>query len=346
MGDEKTVASGRTGLDLSHEKIVQFGLVVHDAEKVAKRFSEIFGVSWKLYDMQPGKIQLRDKALGDADCRLKIAIGVFGGRTLKLVQPVSGQSSYAEFLRKQGEGFYTIGLGVLANHDQIASALRKVGVSIEMQGDLGNGSRFSILDTADDLGCRFEISSPADRAGESRLIQIGTLVPGSAADVDMDEPIFSGGKKINQVGFVVGDEKRAAKRFEELMGIGNWNYAYGPPGLVNASLNEEPVPESAMESLDVAFAMGWLGDIQIEIIRPIGIRPGGCHQRFFDKHGNGIQHVSFGVQAEYAAIVGGLKKAGIGAEFATSIKDHSVSVSYFATQSQLGGFQLEAVGRT
>jgi hypothetical protein len=106
------------------------------------------------------------------------------------------------------------------------------------------------------------------------------------------------------------------------------------------------MPESAMESLDVAFAMGWLGDIQIEIIRPIGIRPGGCHQWFFDKHGNGIQHVSFGVQAEYAAIVGGLKKAGIGTEFATSIKDHSVSVSYFATQSQLGGFQLEAVGRT
>ena len=105
MGDKETSASDRTGLDLSREKIVQFGLVVHDAEKVAKRFSEIFGVSWKLYDMQPGKIRLRDKALGDADCRLKVAIGVFGGRSLKLVQPVSGQSSYAEFLRNKAKGF-------------------------------------------------------------------------------------------------------------------------------------------------------------------------------------------------------------------------------------------------
>ena len=66
---------------------------------------------------------------------------------------------------------------MLANHDQIVSALRKAGVSIEMQGDLGNGSRFSILDTADDLGCRFEISSPADQAGKSRVIQIGDIGP-------------------------------------------------------------------------------------------------------------------------------------------------------------------------
>lgn len=346
MGNAMTAASGRTGLDLSHEKIIQFSLLVSDAEKVAKRFSEIFGVSWKFYDMQPKQIQLRDKTLEDSDCRLKIALGAFGGRSLKLVQPLSGQNSYAEFLQKHGEGFYTVGLGTLLNHDDVVSKLKKAGVLIEMQGDLGNGSRFSILDTTEELGCRFEIFSPADQAYKNLLRQTGNLVSGSAAYVDMDEPVFSGGKKINQVGFVVKDERRAAKRFEELLGIGNWDYAYGPPGLVNASLNGEPVPESAMESLDVGFAMGWLGDIQIELIRPIGIRPGGCHQRFLDKHGNGIQHVSFGVQGDYAAIVDGLKKAGIGSEFATSIKDHGVSVSYFATQSQLGGFQLEAVGRT
>ena len=159
MGKAETAASGKTGLDLSHEKIVQFSLVANDVEKVAKRFSEIFGVSWKFYDMQPGQILLRDRDLGNVDCRLKIAIGAFGGRSLKLVQPISGQSSHAEFLQKHGEGLYTIGLGVPANHDQVVSALKKVGVSIEMQGDLGNGSRFSILDTTDELGCRLEISS-------------------------------------------------------------------------------------------------------------------------------------------------------------------------------------------
>jgi hypothetical protein len=41
-----------------------------------------------------------------------------------------------------------------------------------------------------------------------------------------------------------------------------------------------------------------------------------------------------------------MKKAGIGIEFAATIKDHGVSACYFATQELLGGFQLEIVGRT
>jgi hypothetical protein len=344
---DKTEASSRTGLDMSKEKIVQFSLVVKDTEKVAKRFSEIFGVSWKFYDLKPKKVVLHDNTVGDVDCHLKIAVGAFGGRSLKLIQPLSGHSSYQEFLQKNGEGFYTIGLGVLANHDEVVSALRKAGISIEMQGDLGNGARFSVLGTVEELGGRFEISSPANQANESCLTQTGELKPAGAAFVDMDKPVFSGGKKVDQVGFVVRDEKKAAKSFEDLLGIRNWVYSYGPPGLSNARLNEKPVPESEMEGLDVAFANSWLGDIQIELIRPIGLRPGGCHQWFLDKKGNGIQHLSFGLQADYAAVVEGMKKAGIGDEFSTWLKIESLGellVSYLATQNQLGGFQLEIIG--
>jgi hypothetical protein len=333
-------------VDLSREKIIQFGLVVRDRERVAKRFEEIFGIEWRFYDFRPKGVLLRNQASADANCYLKIAVGFLGGRSLKLVQPVSGQSSYAEFLKKNGEGFYTIGLGTLANHDQFVAALKQAGVAVEMQGDLGSGARFSILGTADDLGCRLEFSSPAENAHESNLIQTGKSMPARSSFVDVDKPVFSGGKKLTQVGIVVRDEKKAAKRFEELLGIGNWKYSYGPPGLINAFLNGKPVTESAMQSLDVAFANGWLGDIQIEIIRPIGIRPGGCHQVFLDRHGNGIQHVSFGLQADYTEVVEGLKKAGIGSEFSASIKARGVTACYFATQDQLGGFQLEIVGRT
>ena len=152
MGNAMTAASGRTGLDLSHEKIIQFSLLVSDAEKVAKRFSEIFGVSWKFYDMQPKQIQLRDKTLEDSDCRLKIALGAFGGRSLKLVQPLSGQNSYAEFLQKHGEGFYTVGLGTLLNHDDVVSKLKKAGVLIEMQGDLETAPGFQSWTPRKNLG--------------------------------------------------------------------------------------------------------------------------------------------------------------------------------------------------
>jgi len=331
--------------NLSREKIVQFSVVVQDVEKTAKRFSEIFGVHWELYTLLLDNVILHDKVLVGSRCDLKIAIGDFGGRSLKLIQPVAGRSSYAEFLQNNGEGFYTIGLGTLMNHDEILGALNKAGIGLEMQGDSGNGSMFSIIDTAEDLGCRIEFSSPANNTKSSSIRQTGVIEPTSPGMVNMKEPVFSGGKRLNQVGIVVRDEKKAARRFEELLGIRDWNYAYGPPGLVNACLNGEPVRQSEMESLDVAFAMGWLGDLQIEIIKPIGLRPGGCHQRFLDKKGNGVQHVSFGIQPDFPAVVDGMKRAGIGAEFMATIRDHGVTACYFASQSQLGGFQLEIVGR-
>jgi catechol 2,3-dioxygenase-like lactoylglutathione lyase family enzyme len=334
-----------TGLDLRREKIMQFSLVVKDRDKVAKRFSRIFGVPWKLYELNPGKIILQGKEPRDTDCRLKLAIGNFGGRSLKLIQPVSGQSAYAEFLENYGEGFYTIGLGTVPNHKEIVSALLKAGINLEMQGNV-DGAEFSIMDTVEDLGCRIEFSAPACNRGNTNIRQTGTLMPDGSGIVNLEKPLFSGGKRINQVGLVVKDERKAAKRFGELLGIRNWAYAYGPPGLSNAFLNEKPVPESEMQSLDVAFAMGELGDIQIEIIRPIGLRPGGCHQVFLDKRGNGIQHVSFGIQPDYGEFVDGMKAAGIGVEFSASIKTHGVSATYFACQDQLGGFQLEIVGKT
>jgi len=342
-------AAMQPAVNLSGEKIIQISLVVRDMETVAKRFSEVFGVSWKFYDVRPKQILLHDKVLGDIDCRRRAALGAFGGRSFKLIQPVSGQSSYAEFLQKNGEGFYTIGFGTLASHDQVVSALRKAGIGIEMQGDLGNGSKFTVLETTEDLGCRIEFSSPAGQATETNLKQTGTFVPATAGIIDMDKPVFAGGKKFNQVGIVLKDEKKATKRFAELLGIQGWRYSSGPPGLTDAFLNEKPVPESAMPSLDVAFGNGWLGDIQIELIRPLGLQPGGCHQWFLDKHGNGIQHLSFGLQADHQAAVDAMKKAGIGREFSATLRSAGgtggVSVSYFATQSQMGGFQLEMAGR-
>ncbi len=336
-------------VSLSTEKMIQFSLVVKDVEKVAKRFSRVFGVSWRFYDLRPRQIVLHDKAIGDVSCYLKAAIGNAGGRSFKLIQPVSGQSSYAEFLQKNGEGFYTIGLGTLATHDQIVTALKKAGIGVEMQGDWGNGSKFTILETVEDLGCRIEFSSPANKVSETNLKQTGVFAPTGASIIDMDRPIFSGGRKFNQVGIVLKDEKKATKRFAELLGIREWQYSSGPPGLTDAFLNGKPVPESAMHSLDVDFGNGWLGDIQIELIKPLGIKPGGCHQRFLDKHGNGIQHVSFGMQADYDTVVDAMKKAGISSEFSASLVraggGGDVSATYFATQEEMGGFQLEIVGR-
>ncbi len=108
-----------------------------------------------------------------------------------------------EFLKKNGEGFYAFSLGTLPSHDKVISALKKAGVIIEMQGSLGNNAIFTINDTVDDLGCRIELNSPANQAFETNMQLTGVYVPSGSSIINMERPIFAGGKKFTQVGIVL-----------------------------------------------------------------------------------------------------------------------------------------------
>ena len=325
-------------VDLSAEKIVQFGLVVKDVEKVAKRFSEVFGMSpWKFYDFRPTQIILHDKPLGDAGCLIKVAIAHMGGRSFKLLQPISGPSTYKNFLQKVGEGFHHISLGTVLDYDRIVEALQKAGIGIEMQGRLGKTTPFTILNTVEDLGCYIELIRPSWKDVESNMAL--TLVheyqgPGI---INMDKPLFSGGKRIIQVGIVLKDEKKAARRYWQLLGIGPWRITPGPKK-TEAFLDEKPVPPEGLPGLHNDAAFAYLGDIQFELLKPAS--GPSCHRKFLDKYGNGIQHVSFGRQADYDEVIAALKKAGIHSEYSATLGDVSV-VNYLAMQEQMGGFQLE-----
>jgi hypothetical protein len=314
-------------------------MVVKDVQKVSKRFSDVFGPSWKFYDLKPKQVVLHGKELPDGNCYLKLALGNCGGRSFKLVQPVSGQSSYMEFLEKQGEGLYSIGFGSLAAHDQIVAALKNVGVGVEMQGDLGDNSKFTILETAEDLGCRIEFASPPHRGVETYVQQTGSFVPDRPSLVNMDRPVFPGGKRFNQYGIVLKDGEKSSKRFEELLGIGGWKFSH--PNIIEATWYEKPIPDRPSEHL---IGMTWVGDMQLELITP---KWPGPHQAFLDKHGNGIQHLSMGRQTDYDNVVNALKDAGFKREFGSTLVSPSGNsvVSYMALEDQLGGFVLEIANK-
>jgi len=338
-GESKSV------VNLSGQKIVLISMVVKDAEKVARRFSDVFGPSWKFYEMRPKQLVLHDKELGDADCLLKLAIGFCGGRTFKLVQPVSGQSSYSEFLQKQGEGFYSIGLGSINGDDRMVSALKKAGVGVEMQCDVGDGSKLTILETGQELGCRIEFAGIPKQAEATSIRQTGSYTAKGPGIMNMDRPIITGGRRFGQVGIVIDDEKRAAKRYEELFGIGGWRFMSIP--VVKASLNGKPVPEADLPSLEVGMGGASLGDMSIELLAPVKLNPGGVHRAFFDKHGNGFQHLMVNPPAgDHDANVDALLKAGMKMEVRATIKlgNFTASGDYIGMEEQLGGFVLEYNG--
>lgn len=324
-------------VNVSAEKVVQFGLVVRDADKVARRFSDVFGASWRFYDVRPKAIVLHDKELGDVESLMKVAIGDVGGRSIKLIQPVSGPSVYREFLDKYGEGFLYFSLGTVASHDGIVAALKKAGVATAMQARLGDKTTFTILDTVEDLGCNIELVSQGWNETESYMQLTGVYEHNGPSIIDMGSPTFSGGKRINQVGIVVTDEKRVARRYQELLGIGPWRLS-PIAKKTDAFLDEKPVPEAGLPGLGNDAAFSYLGDIQFELLKPAG--GPSCHRRFLDRRGNGIQHVSVGRQVDYDQVIAALKKEGINSEYSATLGGTSV-VNYLAMQEQMGGFQVE-----
>ena len=106
----------------------------------------------------------------------------------------------------------------------------------------------------------------------------------------------------------------------------------------DAFLDEKPLAEERMPGLHNDAAFAYLGDIQFELLKPAG--GPNCHRRFLDRRGNGIQHVSFGRQADYDQVIAAAKKAGINSEYSATLGGTAV-VNYLAMQEQLGGFQLE-----
>ena len=163
----------------------------------------------------------------------------------------------------------------------------------------------------------------------------------------MDRPLFTGGRRFTQIGLILGDEKKGAQRFQELFGLGGWSFypiADLNPGLTY--VNEKLVAAEDLPSLFVDVASGYWGDMQLELLRPVGKKPGGCHQAFYDKHGNGFQHLNLGPRVgDYYEIMDALRKEGIKPQFTSSRGDATGITSYLSMEEQLGGFVLEWGGR-
>ncbi len=81
--DAQEAAKPVVNIKATGEKIAQFGVVIKDVEKTARRFSQVFGTSWRFYDLKTKGIVLHDQELGDAEPLMKVAMrrkGTYGER--------------------------------------------------------------------------------------------------------------------------------------------------------------------------------------------------------------------------------------------------------------------------
>ena len=161
MGNDKDL---KPVADMKGKPIIQIGFVVHDAVKMARRYSEILGVGpWSFVDGKARDFILHGKILKNQDCGLRLALADLGRMQLELIQPLHGPSTHMSFLKEQGEGIHHVSFGVVEGHDSIVSSLTAKGIGIEMQGLVGEVPTFTYLATQQALGTIFEVVNPISR---------------------------------------------------------------------------------------------------------------------------------------------------------------------------------------
>ena len=76
-------------------------------------------------------------------------------RSLELIEPIGGPSTWQEFLDERGEGVHHIAFFV-EDTDQVVALLEGNGIAVVQQGDY-TGGRYTYVDSAPALGVILEL---------------------------------------------------------------------------------------------------------------------------------------------------------------------------------------------
>ncbi|MBI4766867.1 MAG: VOC family protein [Deltaproteobacteria bacterium] len=323
MGNDKDL---KPIADMKGKPIIQIGFVVHDAVKMAKRYSEIFGVGpWSFVDGKARDFILHGKTLRNMDCGLRLALADLGRMQLELIQPLHGPSTHMSFLKEQGEGIHHVSFGVVEDHDPIVSWLTAKGIGIEMQGLVGEVPTFTYLATQQALGTIFEVVNPISRPS-GPLRSWGTYQhPGESA-------INIKGKEIKQLGIVVQNAEETARNYWELFGVGPWMFIdFKPPQLTEVTLHGIDINPEV--TLHTKAAIAQWGDLQIELLQPV--KGPSTYREFLKTRGPGIHHLSFAQIEDHDEVISGFHRIGIETE-SSGLLGGAITFTYLASQKELG----------
>jgi catechol 2,3-dioxygenase-like lactoylglutathione lyase family enzyme len=306
--------------------IVQAGIVVEDAAKTARRYTEFFGLGpWLFFDMIPTEIILHDEPLGNVESCVRVALADLGGIQIELLQPLYGPGTHMEFWKERGEGIHHLSFGAVNEHDRMVAALKEQGIGIEMQGLLGGAATFTYLATQKELGTIFEIVKPAAPGKRAALKPWGTYPAHGPGIADLE------GRRIAQVGIEVNDAKAKARRYWEIFGMGPWSFIdFQPPYFKGRVLHDIPMSE---EGSRVIGAIAKHENLQLELLQPVS--GAGTHMEYLKTKGEGVHHLSFGVVDDHDRTVSAFGEMGVGIEM-SGILGGATWFTYLESQKDLG----------
>jgi methylmalonyl-CoA/ethylmalonyl-CoA epimerase len=162
-----------TPLSFLQNGATQVCILVPKLEPVVEAYYKLFGIGpWHFYTYKKPFVKEMNYMGKPANYASRIALSYFGPTRIELIEPLEGDSVYADFIREHGYGVHHFGLVI----DDMSSALKQAeeaGLPMTMDGSGfgpdGDG-HYAYLDTEKYLGVTLElIQRPKNRAKPDKI---------------------------------------------------------------------------------------------------------------------------------------------------------------------------------
>jgi methylmalonyl-CoA/ethylmalonyl-CoA epimerase len=153
--------------------VAQIAFVVKDLDATVEAYWKHFGIGpWHFYTYGSPLVKHMTRHGVPSDYQMRVALSYFGPMRIELIQHVTGDTVYAEFIAKHGYGIQH--LGVLVEDMQAAlSEAKAAGIEMTMDGagfGLDNDGHYAYLDTESIIGTTIElIERPSRRVKPEKV---------------------------------------------------------------------------------------------------------------------------------------------------------------------------------
>jgi methylmalonyl-CoA/ethylmalonyl-CoA epimerase len=171
------------------QAIAQIAFVVRDLDKTVEHFTGKFGVGpWHFYTYGKPLVKRMTRRGKPCEYRMRVALSSIGGMRIELIEPLEGDTVYAEFVEKHGYGIHHLGV-LTEDMQQSIAAAREAGLPMTMDGagfGLDDDGHYAYLDTEQLIGTTIELIQRPKRRQEPERVYPSERVParGSARSPD------------------------------------------------------------------------------------------------------------------------------------------------------------------
>lgn len=324
---------------LPADALYRLGVVVKDYKASIRAFSQFFGISrWEIRRFDERRLSNSTFGGQPAKHSFVSAIGSAKGIALELVEPVSGDSVFAEFLKRRGEGMHHLTTNICSpeKFKKTRAELEKNGIGVAQSGSIDGLADYYLLDTRHLLaGPLIEIICPRADGG-SYIIEPDEIV-------SFDESVTTWNRlpveKTYHVCIVTKHRREEIRgALEKLLGIDKW-FDFGNESGVNA-MDTTYYGKPCRSAFNLS--LGRRNTLCIEVVE---MRYGeSLYQEMLDQQGEGLHHMMTTICSEekFAEV-----KPWLDSEKMPVIQDGRVEdfcyYCYLDTRSKLAGITVEVL---